>query len=207
MAAMTTLLEDPSIRIDGFLCPGHVSVIIGSATYEPLVRKHRKPCVIVGFEPHQIMEGVVHLARQVSRARPRLENLYPEAVTPEGNPVARDLLDRVFVPADSAWRALGVMADSGLDLREEFSEFDAFARFGVELGEDHEPPGCRCAEVITGRCKPLDCPLFGNVCTPIYPVGPCMVSSEGSCQAYFRYRRHELKRGARADAALQGAAP
>ena len=191
--AMTALLEDPSINIDGFLCPGHVSVIIGAGVYEPLVEKYGKPCVVVGFEADQIMEGVVRLTRQVARNEAKLENLYAEAVTSEGNRVAQDLLDRVFVPGDSAWRALGVIEASGLDLRPEFAEFDAFRRFDITLGSDHEPPGCRCGEVITGRCKPVDCTLFGRVCTPIYPVGPCMVSSEGSCQAYFKYRRHEMK--------------
>jgi hydrogenase expression/formation protein HypD len=191
--AMTALLDDPSIRIDGFLCPGHVSVIIGSGVYAPLVATYGKPCVVVGFEAHQIMEGVVHLARQGAAGEARLENLYAEAVTKEGNRVAQDLLDRVFVPGDSAWRALGEIPASGLDLRPEFQAFDAFERFGIELGPDREPPGCRCGEVITGRCKPMDCKLFAGICTPIYPVGPCMVSSEGSCQAYFRYRRHEMK--------------
>lgn len=191
--AMTTLLEDPSIRIDGFLCPGHVSVIIGSGVYGPLVDRFGKPCVVVGFEAQQIMEGVVHLTRQAARGEARLENLYAEAVTTEGNRVAQDLLNRVFVPGDSAWRALGVIESSGLDLRPEFEAWNAFHRFDITLGPDREPPGCRCGDVITGRCNPMDCKLFGRVCTPIYPVGPCMVSSEGSCQAHFRYRRHEVR--------------
>jgi len=191
--AMRALLDDPSINIDGFLCPGHVSVIIGSGVYQPLVDEYGKPCVVVGFEAEQIMDGVVHLARQVAAREARLENLYAEAVTTDGNCVAQDLLEQVFVPGDSAWRALGVIDASGLDLRPEYEAFDAFHRFDITLGSDREPPGCRCGEVITGRCKPVDCKLFGRVCTPIYPVGPCMVSSEGSCQAYFRYRRHEMK--------------
>ncbi|MEZ6318185.1 MAG: hypothetical protein R3B49_05430, partial [Phycisphaerales bacterium] len=126
--------------------------------------------------------------------RARNENLYPEVVSRTGNRRAQEIIDRVFVPGDSAWRALGVMPGSGLDLRPEFAPFDAFERFGVELGEDRDPRGCRCGEVITGRCEPHECPLFGRVCTPIYPVGPCMVSSEGSCQAWFKYRRAELTR-------------
>lgn len=191
--AMRTLLEDPEIRIDGFLCPGHVSVIIGADAYQPIVRTYAKPCVISGFEALQIMEGVVALVAQFVEGRAELENLYPEIVSDAGNVRARQLLDRVFVPGDSAWRALGVMADSGLDLRPEFRAFDGFARFEIELGTDNEPPGCRCGEVITGRCDPDDCKLFGTVCTPIYPIGPCMVSSEGSCQAWFKYRRNELK--------------
>lgn len=194
--AMRTLLSDPDIRIDGFLCPGHVSVIIGAKAYRQIVDLGQRPCVIAGFEPLQIMEGVLHLVRQVANSEAQLENLYPEVVTEEGNPRAMELIDKVFTPGDSAWRALGVMKDSGLDLKPEYRRFDAFERFGVALGDDHEPPGCRCGEVITGRTSPEDCPLFGKVCTPVFPVGPCMVSSEGSCQAWFKYRRNELKRPA-----------
>ncbi len=195
--AMTTLLEDRSIQIDGFLCPGHVCVIIGSGVFEPLVEEYGKPCVIVGFEALQIMGGIVALAKQMVRrdegGATALENLYPEAVCRDGNPIACDLVDQVFEPGDAAWRALGVMPESGLDVRPEYAAFDAFRKFDLVLGEDHEPPGCRCGEVITGRCGPADCKLFGTVCTPIYPVGPCMVSSEGSCQAWFKYRRQEIK--------------
>ncbi len=191
--AMKALLSDPDIRIDGFLCPGHVSVITGGDVFGPIVKDYKKPCVIVGFGANQIMEGIVHLVRQIAVPEAQLENLYPEAALSRGNPIAQELIDRVFVPGMAAWRALGEMEESGLDIRPEFGKYDAVGRHGISFGEDREPPGCRCAEVITGRCKPLDCSLFAGVCTPIYPVGPCMVSSEGSCQAYFRYRRHELK--------------
>ncbi|MCL4221240.1 MAG: hydrogenase formation protein HypD [Phycisphaerales bacterium] len=195
--AMRTLLDDPQTRIDGFLCPGHVSVVIGSAVYDEIVARYNRPCVVGGFEALQMMESVLALVRQLvamqGGARARNENLYPQVVRAQGNPHARALIDRVFAPGDSAWRALGVMEDSGLDLREEFADFDAFRRFGIVLGDDREPPGCRCGEVITGRCEPNDCKLFGTVCTPIYPVGPCMVSSEGACQAWFKYRRARMK--------------
>lgn len=200
--AMRALLDDPATRIDGFLCPGHVSVVIGSRVYDEIVACYGRPCVVGGFEALQIMESVVALVRQLVGMQngegARNENLYPQVVRPEGNPVARALLDRVFAPGDSAWRALGVMEASGLDLRSEFAAFDAFARFGITLGEDCEAPGCRCAEVITGRCQPAECKLFGTVCTPINPVGPCMVSSEGTCQAWFKYRRAKLRVSARA---------
>jgi len=196
LPAMEALVSDPEVRIDGFLCPGHVSVVTGSELYRPLVDGHRIPCVVGGFEPFQIMEALVHLARQVVSGAPLLENLYPQVVTPEGNRVARALLERVFVPGDSAWRALGVIAGSGLDLRPEYQDLDAVVRFGVTLGEDRDPPGCRCGEVLTGRCRPGDCPLFAKACTPVRPIGPCMVSSEGACQAFFRYRRNERRREA-----------
>jgi len=198
--AMRTLLDDPQINIDGFLCPGHVSVIIGAGVYDEIVDRYNKPCAVGGFESLQIMECVVALVRQLvamdSGAKAQNQNLYPEVVTRDGNTAAKALIDRVFTPGDSAWRALGIMPDSGLDLHPEFASFDAFVRFGIQLGEDHEPPGCRCGEVITGRCEPDECKLFGTVCTPIYPVGPCMVSSEGSCQAWFKYRRTKLSTSA-----------
>jgi len=192
LPAMETLLSDPDVRIDGFVCPGHVSVIIGSEVYRPIVETFGKPCAVTGFEALQIMEGVLHLVQQIVRGEVRLENLYPQAVTAEGNRRAQALIDLVFEPGCSAWRALGEMPGSGLDLRPEYGKFDAFRRFGIELGEDHDPPGCRCGEVICGKCTPTECRLFGTVCTPIYPVGPCMVSSEGTCQAWFKYRRREI---------------
>lgn len=199
--AMRTLLDDPQTRIDGFLCPGHVSVIIGSDVYDEIVARYNRPCVVGGFESLQIMESVLALVNQLvdmQHARPaRNQNLYPQVVRPQGNPHAKAIIDRVFVPGDSAWRALGVMENSGLDLREQFAPFDAFRRFNLTLGDDREPPGCRCGEVITGRCEPTDCKLFNTVCTPIYPVGPCMVSSEGTCQAWFKYRRAKLHISAR----------
>lgn len=198
LPAMRTLLSDPEVLIDGFVCPGHVSVIIGADVYRSIVDEYRKPCVVTGFEALQIMQGVLHLARQVMASEARLENLYPEAVSPTGNPHAMALIDRVFLPGMSAWRALGEMPESGLDLREEFAAFDAFRKFDIRLGEDHEPRGCICGKVITGRAVPVECRLFGTVCTPVYAVGPCMVSSEGTCQAWFKYRRHEASRVERA---------
>lgn len=200
LPAMRTLLDDPAARIDGFLCPGHVSIVIGASAYDEIASDYDRPCVVSGFEPLQIMEGVVALVRQLvemeSGAPARNQNLYPQVVTPHGNPRARGLIDEVFTPGASAWRALGEMDASGLDLRPRFARFDAFRRFGVTLGDDREPRGCRCGEVITGRCEPDECKLFGKVCTPMFPVGPCMVSSEGACQAWFRYRRARLTVGA-----------
>jgi hydrogenase expression/formation protein HypD len=192
--AMLALLSDPEIRIDGFICPGHVSVIIGAEAYRPVVEEFRRPCAVTGFEPLQIMDGILHLAQQVAAGEARLENLYPEVVAAEGNPRAQALIDRVFAPGESAWRALGVMPASGLNIRGEFAEFDALRRFGLTLEQDHDPPGCRCGDVISGKCDPPQCSLFGSVCTPTFPIGPCMVSSEGTCQAWFKYRRHERSR-------------
>ncbi len=188
MPALLALLADPEVRVDGFLCPGHVSVVIGPEAYLPVVRDHRKPCAVAGFEPAQILAAVLHLARQVADGRSELSNLYPEVVRPGGNPRAREVIERVFVPADSVWRALGTIPGSGLALREEYRRFDARVVHGVSESEETDPPGCRCGEVITGKCDPVDCALFGGACTPLNPVGPCMVSSEGACAAWFRYR-------------------
>jgi len=191
--AMLQLLAPPAdgsaagVPLDGFLCPGHVSVIIGSQAYRPIVERHATGCVVAGFEPGQILRGLLHLLRQVARGRPALENVYSQVVRPAGNPTARALLARVFVEADADWRGLGTIPASGLELAPHYRAFDALERFGLKLGEDHEEPGCRCGQVLTGSITPPDCTLFGRRCTPATPIGPCMVSSEGTCAAYYRY--------------------
>ncbi len=195
--AMLALLEDPKkpAKIDGFLCPGHVSVIIGANAYLPIVRKHRQPCVIGGFEEALMAEALAALAEQVRDGEARLINLYPEAVKPGGNRVALACLDGVFMTADVRWRGLGVIPDSGLVLRPSLSGFDAARRFALNLPEEREPRGCLCGQVIAGRVTPERCRLFGRTCTPINPIGPCMVSSEGTCQAWFKYARDGVKTG------------
>jgi len=187
--AMLALLAGEDAAIDGFLCPGHVSVIIGSDAYQPIVSKHAKPCVVAGFEPEQILEGLRAILEQLGAGRAELGNAYRAAVTDAGNRVALELLERVFVPADAPWRALGVIPDSGLDLAAPFERFDALARFEVTLGTDEDHPECLCGEVIQGKAEPVECPSFGNACTPLEPIGPCMVSSEGTCAAWYKYNR------------------
>jgi len=187
--AMEALLSGGGVALDGFLCPGHVSVIIGAVGYEPIVQRYHRPCVIAGFEPEQMLRGILHLVRQVVAGDARVENVYPVAVPEAGNTAARALIERVFTPADAVWRALGVIPASGLRLREAYRGFDAIERFGIEEGPDEEPPGCRCGEVIQGKVEPVECPLFGKRCTPRQPVGPCMVSSEGTCAAWYKYSR------------------
>jgi hydrogenase expression/formation protein HypD len=164
-------------------------VIIGAQAYRPIAERHGKPCVVAGFEPEQILRGLVHLLRQVKAGRAAVENVYPVAVSDEGNAAALALLERVFVLGDTAWRALGVIPESGLDLRPAYERFDAVRRFGIRLGEDEDHPGCLCGEVIQGKAVPAECSLFGQVCTPLNPVGPCMVSSEGTCSAWYKYNR------------------
>lgn len=185
--AMLALLEAGDVPLDGFLCPGHVSVIIGAAAYTPIVRRYARPCVVAGFEPEQMLRGLLALVRQCVTGEARVENVYTAVVRDSGNSTALALLERVFVVADAPWRALGVIPRSGLELRPRYRRFDAVARFGLTLGEDADDPACRCGEVIQGKCTPAECPLFGSACTPLEPIGPCMVSSEGTCAAWYKY--------------------
>jgi hydrogenase expression/formation protein HypD len=188
MPALDALVASPTLALDGFLLPGHVSVILGSEIYRPLVEGEGLPCVIGGFEEALMLVALAELAEQAIDGRAELVNLYPEAVRPMGNRTAQALLERVFEPADVPWRGLGTIPQSGLVLREEYAAFDAQRRFQLRRAEDREPAGCICGEVITAAATPHDCRLFGTVCTPIQPIGPCMVSSEGTCQAWFKYR-------------------
>ena len=190
LPAMRTLLEGGDVPLDGFLCPGHVSVIIGARAYRPIAEEFGKACVVAGFEPDQILAGLVGLARQVVEWRAKVENVYPAVVSDEGNPTAIKLMERVFVTADAPWRALGVIPLSGQELAEPYRRFDALERFEIELGDDEDHPQCRCGEVIQGKLDPIECSLFAEACTPLNPIGPCMVSSEGTCSAWYKYNRH-----------------
>jgi hydrogenase expression/formation protein HypD len=174
-------------RIDGFLLPGHVSVIIGLQAYDAFWQQYRIPCVVGGFEPVDILEGLLQLIRQIESGHPQLANAYPRVVTHQGNPKAREAMARVFEPCDARWRGIGVIGGSGLAVREEFAAFDALRRFDLEIVPAAEPRGCACGEILTGSKTPPQCALFRSSCTPMTPVGPCMVSSEGTCAAYYRY--------------------
>ncbi|MFB3882333.1 MAG: hydrogenase formation protein HypD [Armatimonadota bacterium] len=187
--AMMALL-DSDLLVDGFICPGHVSVIIGSDAYRP-VAKRGKPCVVTGFEPADVLAAVQMLLRQLAERRSEVEVQYSRVVRPEGNRKAQELLARVFRVADARWRGLGTIPQSGYELGGEFAEFDAAQRFRVARPESVEPKGCRCGDVLRGAIDPPECPLFGRACSPRRPVGSCMVSSEGACQAWFRYRGAE----------------
>lgn len=193
LPAMRALLDGGQIQIAGLLCPGHASVILGSEAFRPLVDDYCLPCVVAGFEPQQMLAGIARLTEMVANGRPELDNVYPQVVRPEGNPLARQIIASVFEPAPAQWRALGKIAGSGLALREPFARFDAAKRFDLAAQDAPEPAGCRCGEVITGRCTPADCRLFGGRCTPLDPVGPCMVSSEGTCAAWFKYGKPTKK--------------
>ncbi len=189
--AMMALL-DSEVKVDGFICPGHVSVIIGSDAYGPVAARG-KPCVVTGFEPADVLGAVRMLVRQLTEGRSEVEVEYSRAVRPEGNRKAQELLERAFRVADARWRGLGTIPGSGYELAEELAEFDASRRFEVEPPESVEPAGCRCGEVLRGMIEPPGCPLFGKACTPKKPVGSCMVSSEGACQAWYRYRSREAE--------------
>lgn len=188
LPVMDALLAQDDVRVDGFLCPGHVSVIIGWGVYEPIASNYGRPCVVAGFDPPQILVGIEEILRQIVAGSPAACSIYP-AVTREGNTAAAAMLEQVFAPADVPWRAMGVIPGSGLVLRDEFAEFDATKRFDLPESESYELPGCRCGDVLAGRCGPRDCDLFATDCTPRDPVGPCMVSSEGACAAAFKYGR------------------
>ena len=187
--AMAALLAAGDVPLDGFLCPGHVSIIIGSDAYQPLVDDYAKPCVVAGFDPMQMLTGIEAIVDQLAAGKAEVGNVYGVAVTATGNVAARGFIDKVFQPADAVWRAMGAIPASGLDLRDEYRRFDARARFGVEEGPDVCPPGCLCGDVIQGKAPPPECKLFGVACTPVRPVGPCMVSSEGACAAWYKYGR------------------
>ncbi|MFW5864285.1 MAG: hydrogenase formation protein HypD [bacterium] len=188
--AMMALLAGGDVPIDGFMCPGHVSVIIGAQAYAPVAREHGKPCVVTGFEPAQMLEGILAILKQIEAEKAEVENVYRVAVSDRGNPVAMQMVDRVFEPGDAVWRALGTIPGSGLILRGEYEKFNAARKYELDTETDYEAPGCRCGEVIQGKLSPPDCALFGKVCTPIKPVGPCMVSSEGACAAWYKYGRN-----------------
>ena len=182
---LRALLELGETPISGFLLPGHVSVITGTAGYEFLARDYGVAGVVAGFEPHDVLGALLRLVRQ---SAPAIEIEYGRAVRPEGNVVARRLMEQVFEPGDAEWRGLGVIPGSGLALRAEYADADAALRFDVALEPPLEPFGCRCGEVLRGVTDPADCALFGARCTPEDPVGACMVSSEGACAARYRYR-------------------
>jgi len=190
---LSALLELPSIRIDGFILPGHVSVILGMDAYRPVVDRYRIPAVIAGFEPVDMLQAIALLVEQHEAGSTVLENAYPRAVSAAGNIKARNMLDEVFETVDAHWRGIGVIPGSGLAIREKFSAFDAKKVFALDVPEAEEPKGCACGDILTGAKTPLECPLFAKACTPMDPVGPCMVSSEGTCAAYHRYSAETRK--------------
>lgn len=184
---MRALVDSQDLAIDGFICPGHVSTIIGSDAYQFIARDYGIPCVVAGFEPVDVLEAIYLLVSQVRRGVALVENQYRWVVRQGGNPKALALLEEVFEVADSEWRGIGVVPGSGLRIREKYRDFDAEAQIEVEVEPAQEPKGCICGEILKGVKAPLECGLFRSLCTPTTPVGPCMVSSEGTCAAFYKY--------------------
>ncbi|MFA5293534.1 MAG: hydrogenase formation protein HypD [Phycisphaerae bacterium] len=191
--AMTALLSDKNNKIDAFMCPGHVSVIIGSDAYKPVVENFKKPCVVAGFEPMQIIEAISEICRQLAEGTPAVDSVYPAAVTPQGNKTAQRIIDETFDAVDGCWRGLGKIPKSTLKLKEQFSDFDAEKQLGELFVHEKDLTGCQCGEVLCGLIDPPDCKLFAKSCMPDTPVGPCMVSSEGACAAWYKYARRKRR--------------
>lgn len=188
--AMRAILDDPDNRVQGFLAAGHVCTVMGWTEYEPLAARYRVPIVVTGFEPLDILEGILMVVRQLEEGRYEVENQYARSVRREGNRAARDTVSEVFELVDRAWRGIGEIPASGLGLRPEFRSFDAVRKFGLESVTATESPECRAGEVLRGQLKPFECPAFGTRCTPENPLGAPMVSSEGACAAYYHAGRY-----------------
>lgn len=184
---MEALLKDPEIKIDAFLCPAHVSAIIGSNAYESIANEYNIPCVIAGFESLDILYGLQGIVEQAIDGKARVDNRYERVVKPQGNPVAIKLLAQVFEKYDAKWRGLGIIPNSGLKLNKQYERYDIESTLELSIPESKDNPACQCGEVLKGKIIPPDCPLFGKLCVPQNPIGPCMVSNEGTCAAYYKY--------------------
>jgi hydrogenase expression/formation protein HypD len=206
---MIALLAAPDNRVQGFLAAGHVCTVMGWTEYEPISAQYRVPIIVTGFEPADIMEGILMAVQQLESGRFEVENQYVRSVTRHGTVPARSIVEQVFELVNRKWRGIGEIPMSGLALRPEFADFDAELRFGLgELSVD-EPVECHAGDVLRGKMKPFECPAFGTLCTPEHPLGAPMVSSEGACAAYFNYGRlrRQTTDGARMAALSEGFAP
>lgn len=188
-APMEALLSDPNLKIDGLLCPGHVSSIIGAGAWEPMAKKYHLACVVGGFETADLLKSLILLASQVGKDDIKVENAYSRAVAWEGNRRAQKMVAEIFESTDMDWRGLGRIPASGLKIREKYADFDAEVRLNVTLPKAEEPKGCMCGNILKGISTPRECSLFDTRCNPANPIGPCMVSSEGTCAAYHKYGR------------------
>ncbi len=187
--ALHVLADDPELALSGFLLPGHVSAIIGTKPYTFLAHQGI-PGAVTGFETVDILLGILRVVEMTVSGKTEIANMYPRAVKDDGNPVAVDIIRKVFEPCDSVWRGIGSLPASGMCLKSNYAYYNAAKRYGLTIGETRMPDGCSCGDVLRGKIRPSDCPLFAKACVPEHPVGPCMVSSEGSCAAYFKYGMH-----------------
>ena len=185
---LRALLDDRDMHIDGFLLPGHVCTVSGYVQYQFIADEYGKVAVVSGFEPVDILLAILEILKLIKKGQPLVKNMYPRAVRPEGNKKAMELVFDVFETADAEWRGLGTIPGSGLVLREPYKDFSTVGYFEIPNFDSREHPLCICGEVLKGKAVPEDCELFGRGCTPDHPVGPCMVSSEGTCAAHYRYR-------------------
>ncbi|MBI4706841.1 MAG: hydrogenase formation protein HypD [Candidatus Omnitrophica bacterium] len=190
-AAMRYLVRDKRLKLKGFLCPGHVSAVIGTKPYEFLAKEYKISCCVAGFEPLDILEGIYFLVRQIVKNKPRVENQYSRIVKNQGNLQAIKIMKKVFQPSDANWRGLGKIPHSGLKIRKEFSAFDAENIFSIRqvTGDRGQGTKCKCGDILKGLVLPPACKMFAKSCNPEHPIGPCMVSYEGACSAYFKYKR------------------
>ena len=188
--AVSVVLDDPDTRVEGFIAPGHVCSVVGTGQYEALAAKYHVPFVVAGFEPLDLLQGIEMLVRMLEAGESGVRNQYTRSVRPEGNPAALAVMDEMFETCDMNWRGIGRIPQSGLRLREAYAAFDAERKFDVETITADEPEACIAGEVLQGRRKPQECPAFANGCSPESPLGAPMVSAEGACSAYFRFRAH-----------------
>jgi hydrogenase expression/formation protein HypD len=190
--ATRAILDSGELALHGILGPGHVTTIIGTEAWTFLPVQYGIPLAVAGFEPLDILRAVADLVDLIEDGKPKVVNAYARSVTPEGNPAALEVMDRVFQIGPADWRGIGRVPASGLGIRPEFSHFDATVRFDVQPGPTREHRGCRCGDVLRGTLTPTDCGLFDRGCTPAHPIGPCMVSAEGACAAYYQFARETL---------------
>ena len=189
-AALELLMSQSLLKIDGIISPGHVSTIIGLKPYEIFSQGYRIPNVIAGFEPNDVLLSILMLLKQVRDKKYDTLNEYSRVVKPEGNKIAQKIIEDVFTSISSPWRGIGRIADGGLAIQKEYEEFDAEKKFNIEIKKSQDiPPGCSCHLIMVGKLYPYECKLFGKSCTPINPIGPCMVSMEGTCSIYYKYNK------------------
>ena len=184
---MKAILDLGEVNLNGIICPGHVSAIIGTKPYDFIPRDYGIACAVSGFEPVDMLLAVERLVEQIENSDPKVENAYARGVKAEGNLPALKLMETVFEPGDANWRGIGMVPGSGLVIREKYAAFDADRNFEVDPGPTIEPKGCLCGSILRGVATPLECRLFKTTCTPEHPVGPCMVSSEGCCATYYQF--------------------
>ena len=192
---MEALLNDAEVHVDGFILPGHVSVVTGTGVYGPVISKYHVPGVVTGFEPLQILRGLYRLVQQVVNGEAKVENEYTDVVKPEGNPVSMAITNKVYEPCDTGWRGMGIVPLSGLKMRPEYAKYDIEQVLPVVVETVTKKTACRCGEVLRGIVTPKDCPLFGKACVPTHAIGPCMVSVEGVCAAWFKYGQGRFEYG------------